>query len=203
MITFETPMTISLILLLALGTFVSVAVLSAAESKPPLATGIDPKFSDTMRPGPEHQQLAKLVGSWEVDCSMRMSPGAPVIESRGSSLFRAILDGRFLQADFSDIYQGQPFTGLSLMGFARASQRYVSTWCDSTSTGFICLQGTSTDDGRTITYVGEMVCPQLGRTTLRQVGTHEQDDRFTLVMYQTPDDQSEFKSMELVYRRRG
>lgn len=192
-------------MLIILAAFAMVsAVLAAAEPRP--ATGakpaLDPRIAEAMQTGPEHQRLARLAGIWDVTCAMWMSPEAPVMESRGSATYRVILDGRFVQADFVGSFQGQRFTGLSLLGYDRAAQRHLSTWCDSMATNLVCLSGTSEDDGRTITYQGEMVCPQLGRTAIRQVETREQDDRFTIVMYQTPVGREEFKSMELTYERR-
>lgn len=195
-------MSLALVILFTLA--VVAGVLAAAEPKfaTDPKTGLDPKIMEAMRPGPEHQRLAQLAGSWDVDCAMWMSPEAPVMQSRGTANYRVILDGRFVQADFSGSFQGQPFNGLSFLGYDRASKRYISTWCDSMATGFVCLSGTSEDDGRTIIYTGEIVCPQLGRTAVRQVETREQDC-FTIVMYQTPErGGGEFKSMELTYQRR-
>jgi hypothetical protein len=195
-------MSLTLVILFALA--VVSGVLAAAEPKPATdpKTGLDPKVLESMQPGPEHQRLATLAGAWDVTCSLWMSPEAPAMQSRGSATYRVILDGRFVQADFTGSFQGKPFTGLSLLGYDKAAKRHISTWCDSMATNFVCLSGTSTDDGRTITYRGEMICPQLGRTEMRQVETREQDDRFTIVMYQTPEGRGEFKSMELTYQRR-
>lgn len=197
----ETIMSIAFCILIMLTIGSAVAVLFAAEPKSDSSSGIDPAVAESMQPGPEHRQLTTLVGRWNVTCSMWMSPTAPVMQSNGSANFQPILNGRFLQMDFKGTFQGQVFTGLGMMGYDRAAKRYISTWCDSISTSFLFLQGTCSDAGRTITYTGDMVCPQLGHTAVRQVETHENADRFTLVMYQTPDGGKEFKSMELTYQR--
>ena len=93
-------MTISLITLITIAALVALSALWAAEPKPAYAPGMDPKIMEAMQPGPEHQQLGKVAGSWDVSCSMWMYADAPVMESQGRSVFRTILDGRFLQADF-------------------------------------------------------------------------------------------------------
>lgn len=195
-------MSISLIILLSLAALMIHSVLAAADSKSAAAPAMDPKVMEAMQPGPEHQQLAKLVGTWNVACSMWMKPDAEATQSKGTCVFRHILDRRFVQGDFSGSFMDKPFNGLAIIGYDRAAKRYVSTWCDSMATSFVCLKGTSSDNGRTITYAGDMVCPQQGPTTVRQVETHDSDSRFSLVMYQTPEGGKESKSMELVYTRR-
>jgi hypothetical protein len=179
---------------------VAMMTLPAAEERPP---GFDPKVMELMKPGPEHQQLAKLAGTWDVSCRMWMKPDAPALESKAVAVATTLFDGRFVQSEFKGAFMGQPFTGVSTMGYDRPAKHYASTWCDSMGTGITYLTGTSSDGGKTITYLGDMVCPEDGKSSLiRQVETHQSDDRFTLVMYQTKDGK-ESKTMELAYTRRN
>lgn len=172
---------------------------SSSAGKP----AIDPKVAECMKPGPEHQQIGKVVGEWDVACTMWMQPGQPPSKSTGSNTFTAKHDGRFIKGQFTGSFAEQPLTGHTTNGYDRAAKRYFTTWCDSMGTGFVYLTGTSNDQGKSITYSGEMVCPVSGPLSVRQVETHQTDDRFTIDMYQTPKSGGqESKSMELAYTRR-
>jgi hypothetical protein len=191
----------------ALGLPIGFAIAYAVQPKSadrPASTGApDPAFLELMGPGPEHQQIAKVAGTWNVDCTMWMKEGEDPIESTGLAIFTPMFDGRFVNCEYKGTFMGQPFHGRSTLGYDRAAKRYFTTWHDSMATGFTYLSGTSSDGGRTIVYTGESVCPQQGPINLRQVETHESDDRFTLTMYQTPQGGGkETKAMELVYVRK-
>lgn len=177
--------------------------MSSSSPQSSAQPAMDPKAAECMKPGPEHQQIGKVVGEWDVACTMWMQPGQPPSRSTGSQTFAAKHDGRYIKGRYTGSFEGQPFTGHTTNGFDRAAGRYFTTWCDSMGTGFLYLTGTSSDGGKTITYSGEMVCPLLGPLSVRQVETHLTDDRFTIDMYQTPKDTGkEFKAMELSYTRR-
>lgn len=178
--------------------FAATSAVSAADQQP---TGLDPKIMEAMKPGPEHQQVAKLAGTWDVACRFWMTPDAPPTETRGVNIFRTVFDGRFVEGEFTATLMGQPFTGRSVAGYDRGAKHYVSTWYDSMGTGINRLTGPSSDGGKTITYTGDMVCPKDGKVQVREVETHQSDDRFTIVMYQTKDGKEQ-KTMELAYTRR-
>lgn len=161
----------------------------------------DPKVMELMKPGPEHQQLAKLAGTWNLTCKFWMAPDAPPMETQGTMTIKAVFDGRFVAGEFTSTMHGQPFNGRSLNGYDRSAKEYVSIWYDSMGTGATRLSGQSSDGGRTITYAGEMTCPIQGHVQLKQVETHQSDDRFTLIGYQTKDGKEQ-KTMELVYTRK-
>src|SRR5688572_28248554 len=132
----ESPMSFTRLLLItpALMALLSLSVLPAADDK---SGAPDAKAMELIKPGPEHQQLAKLVGTWDVACKMWMQPDAPPVDSKGSETFTTVFEGRFLQAKFEGSMMGQPFTGYSTMGYDRSAKRYVTTWHDSISTGLM------------------------------------------------------------------
>ena len=183
-----------------LATAVLASPLGAAEEG--AQPGMDPAAMERMQPGPEHQKLAKLAGTWDVAGKFWMSPEASPVETKGTATFETIFDGRFLEEEYQGEWMGQPFTGKATIGYDRAAKPYVSTWIDSMSTGLMAMRGTPSADGKTITYTGEMVCPMDGkRCQMRQVETMRSDDRFTFEMFQTKDGK-EAKCMELTYTRK-
>lgn len=183
---------------------VALAIAYAVKPKPANADRdpFAPEALELMRPGPEHERLGKLAGTWSVDCTMWLAPGEDPVESTGRAVFSPVFDGRFVQCEFTGSFMGRPFHGRSTLGYDRVARQYFTTWHDNMATGFIYLTGTSDDGGRTITYTGESVCPRSGPISVRHIERHGSDDRFTLEMYQRPrNGGAETKNMELVYVR--
>src|SRR5258705_7675062 len=62
-------------------------------------------------PGPEHAEMAKLVGKWNVSSEWIMAPGATPQTSTGTSEFKTMFDGRYLVQDHSSTGAMGPFKG--------------------------------------------------------------------------------------------
>ena len=183
-------------LVLALAASAAIAADQGAGS----AAGQMPDMA-LMQPGAEHQQLAKLAGTWDVKVTMWMEPGKPPMESKGTSKMEMILDGRYLRQDFTGDFMGQPFMGIGFEGYDRIKKAYTSTWMDSMSTSSMHMDGTSSDNGKTITYSGECSCPmEKTQIPMRSVTTVSDDNAFTVTMFATRGGK-EAKSMELRYTR--
>ncbi|MBA3686320.1 MAG: DUF1579 domain-containing protein [Planctomycetes bacterium] len=176
--------------------------LAAADDAKTMPPGMDPAAMEMMKPGPEHQMLAKRAGTWDVACKMWMMPDAPAQESKGTAKTTVILDGRYIQDDFTGEFMGQPFKGMGLTGYDRQEKKYYSTWVDSMSTSMMQMTGTSEDNGKTVTTTGECMCPMAKeKIAFRQVEKHTSDDAFTVEMYKTVNGK-ESKCMELAYTRK-
>jgi hypothetical protein len=161
------------------------------------------KMMELMKPGPEHQQMAKMVGSWDVDGKMWMDPKAPPTDSKGTAQFSAIFDGRYIRQDFQGSMMGMPFTGIGIDGYDRGQKLYTTVWIDSMSTSTFTCTGTASADGKTITYTGDMWCPQTnGMIKSRSVMTLISDSEMTFEMFVTMNGHED-KSMELHYHRKA
>ena len=101
-------------------------------------------------PGEPHMLLASRVGSWSTKSRHWMEPEKPPMEFTGSCERKMILDGRFLQEEFSGEMMGKPFSGIGVIGYDNQSKKYVSSWMDSMSTGIYFFEGTASEDGRSI-----------------------------------------------------
>ncbi len=155
--------------------------------------------------GVEHAALAKAVGEWDVQSSMWMAPAAPAMSSKGTATFTLVLEGKWLRQEFKGEMMNKPYMGIGLSGYDALSKVYVATWFDNFSTGMQPMTGTSTDNGKTITYTSEMpLCPMTGGSVnMRSVLVADSADKMTFTMYSTPKGQSEHKSMELIYTRKN
>jgi len=153
-------------------------------------------------PGEPHQQLASLAGSWTTNTKEWMEANKPPMESSGSVEMKTLLDGRFLQQEFTGEMMGQPYSGIGISGYDNLRKRYVSTWMDSMGTGIFRMEGTAGDDGKTITLKGQHDVPGGGHMTHRAVWKLVDANTQTFEMYGTHGHGKEMKMMEITYMRK-
>src|SRR6476620_9712398 len=98
-------------------------------------------------PGEPHKQLENLAGSWTTKTKEWMEPGKPPMESTGSAEMKMLLDGRFLQQEYSGQMMGQAFSGLEIIGYDNLRKRYITTWMSTMGTSIFIMEGTASADG--------------------------------------------------------
>ena len=190
----------------------SLAVTVAAQDKTPAKQqpAADPQMQAMIEamerfgtPGPEHRRLIEGVGTWDVEAKSWMDPAAPPITSKGTSVQRAILGGRYVQYDFEGEMMGSPFGGFGLSGYDRYNKKYVSLWLDTWGTGFYLTEGTCDAEGKVCTETGTWDDYTTGtKMKVKEVYTHISRDRFTMEMFVVQPDGKEMRTMELTYTRR-
>ena len=153
-------------------------------------------------PGEPHQLFASLVGSWTTHTKEWMEPGKPPMESTGTADMKMLLDGRFLQQEFTGDMMGQPYSGIGTSGYDNLRKRYVSTWIDSMGTGIFIMEGTASADGKTITLKGGHDEPGGGHMTHRAVWKIVDNNNQTFDMFGTHRGGKETKMMEIIYTRK-
>lgn len=158
-----------------------------------------PEFS----PGPNHKMLEPFVGEWKAVVKFWMEPGAEPSQSEGSASARMIMDGRWLQEDFTGDFAGMPFKGMGMTGYDPFKKKYVSTWIDSMSTTMMTQEGAVDSDGKVFTYTGKSFDPFMNmETTTKTVLTVDSHDQHTMKMYMITPDGAEMQTMEIVYTRK-
>jgi len=158
-------------------------------------------YKQLATPGEPHKQLAGLAGSWETRIKEWMEPGKPPMESTGTAEMKVLLDGRFLQQEYSGSMMGRPYSGIGVTGYDNLRKKYVSTWMDSMGTGIFTMEGAASADGKTITLKGQHAQPGGGVMTHRAVWTIEGNTQ-TFDMYGTHGKGKEMKMLEIVYTRK-
>lgn len=153
-------------------------------------------------PGAPHRHLASLAGSWTTRTRAWMEPGKPPMEGTGTCEQRMILEGRYLQQEYTGEMMGSPFTGINVIGYDNHTEKYVSTWIDSMSTGIYYFQGTASADGRTITQEASYDDPVRGPMVWRSVTKIVDDSTVEYEMFLTPKGGREEKMMEMTISRR-
>ena len=153
-------------------------------------------------PGAPHKFLAKMEGSWNAKTKIWPEHGKPPIESSGTSEQKMLFGGRFLQQEFTGEMMGSPFTGIGITGYDNGSNKYVSTWMDSTGTGILYFEGTAGTDGKTFTQENRHNDPVRGPMTYRSVTRIVDEDTHVFEMYSTIAKGKEEKTMEITYTRK-
>jgi len=181
------------------------ASLSIAKEKK--TTRKDPQammeeYKKLATPGEPHKQLASLAGSWTTKTKEWMEPGKPPTEATGTAEMRMVLDGRFLQQEYSSTMMGQPYSGIGTTAYDNLRKKYVTTWIDSMGTGIFTMEGTGSPDGKTITMKGQHPKPDGGQMTHRAVWKIVDDNTQIFEMYGTHDHGKEMKMMEIAYTRK-
>ena len=153
-------------------------------------------------PGAPHKLLASLAGTWTTRTKAWMEPDKPPTESTGTCEQKMLLDGRYLQQEYTGEMMGSPFTGINLIGYDNHTRKYVSTWIDSMSTGIYYFEGTASADGKTITQESSYDDPVRGPMVWRSVTRIVDDNTLEYEMYITPKGGKEEKAMEMTVARK-
>jgi len=159
-------------------------------------------WTEYMTPGPMHEILAKGTGEWTSDIKMWMDPSQPPTESKGSSVVKSILGGRYFEGIHTSSWNGMEMNGRDLTGYDNAKQKFFNTWIDNFGTGIMYLEGTYDEGTQTYTYTGNSVDPLSKKDVpVKQIIKIIDDDHQYMEMYMTENGQ-EFKTMEINFTRK-
>jgi len=100
-------------------------------------------------PGPEHEHLKKLEGTWNAKIKMGDT------ESPATATYKMECGGLWLTSDFRGEFDGQKFQGRGVDGYDPEKKKYVSVWVDSMSTRPMLLEGTYDKEKKTMTMTGD------------------------------------------------
>jgi hypothetical protein len=171
----------------------------------PAPSGEKKETPDPSAPGPEHKVLERLVGSYDAKVKLFFEPGKLPEESLGTMKRKMLFGGRYLQEEFEGKMGDMPFTGMGLIGYDKFRKKYVVSWIDSMSTGFMTSDGSYDAAKRTFTYRSDDVDPVTGmKMKGRDLLRLDSDDQQTFEMYRQPVEEGaqEIKVLEIIYTRR-
>jgi hypothetical protein len=146
-------------------------------------------------PGPEHEALKKLEGTW--NAKMKMGD----TESAATATYKMVCGGMWLMSDFEGSFGDQKFSGHGMDSYDPDKKKYVSVWVDSMSARPMILEGTHDKEKKTSTMTGEAMGPD-GKMAKHKIVTHmSDDDHMGFTMYIVADGQ-ETKVMTIEYTRK-
>lgn len=184
----------------------SALALPAHGAEPAPAPAMTPEQQKMMEtymraaaPGPEHERLAKMAGTWKLVITDYSGP-TPA-DDEGTAVYTVGLGGRVLTQSVTSSMNGMPFQGMGIEGYDNVGKKYWSVWNDSLSTGPMIAWGTC-DGAGSCSYEGSVNDPMTGkpakvRMTLRADGA----DRRIFEFYGTGPDGKEAQMMRIVYTR--
>ena len=147
-----------------------------------------------------HTHMKEMVGVWDGVLTAEME-GMPAFESKGVMTNELVMGGRFLRGTWEGEMMGEPYTGVSLMGYSGLDGEYQGIWYDSTANQISYTTGGQADDS-TIEMHGEETDPTTGMTLKYKDVLHRKDSdhsSFTRT-YITP--MGEMKAFTIEYTRR-
>jgi len=161
------------------------------------------KWMEYATPGEVHKMLAKDNGVWTSEITSWMAPDSPAVKSMGTAVNTMILGGRYQQSVHKSTFFGQPFEGISTLGYDNAKKTLISSWVDNMGTGMMIMEGTWDDKTKSVTSKGKMVDPTTGKDVeVREVWKWIDDNNQLMEMYCTAHGKKEYKNMEIRLTRK-
>ncbi|MGH7128795.1 MAG: DUF1579 domain-containing protein, partial [Planctomycetaceae bacterium] len=163
------------------------------------AEALQKAFEQYAKPGPQHEELKALVGTWDTEMTL-FTPGEPQT-SKGTAEFKFLLGGRYLEQTFRGKVAGEDFEGRGWTGYDNAKKKYVSVWIDSMGTGISQSEGQYDNESGQFVEIGETTS-SMGTMKIKSVTKPMGDDKLLLTMYWVQDGGKEQKMMEVTYTRK-
>jgi Protein of unknown function (DUF1579) len=145
------------------------------------------------KPGPEHELLKKMEGTWEATTK------AGGMESKGTMTYKMALGGLWLMSKFEGEFAGQKFEGHGMDTYDTMKKKFVGIWADSMSTSPLVMEGTYDKAKKTQTMTGEG--PGMDGKPARYKTVTEMKDDDNMVFHLYMGDAKE-PMMTITYKRK-
>ena len=162
------------------------------------------KILEASTPGQAHKLLDGFVGTWDATTSIWMEgPDKPPAVSKGTTTFRWILGGRFLQEEATGEMMGQPYSGLGIIGYDNMNKKYTIVWVDNSSTATFTADGTADQGNKVFTFYGKMDEPITGEhgKTVKYVMRLAGKDNHVFEIYDLSRPDPNSRMVEISYTR--
>ncbi len=151
-------------------------------------------------PGPEHELLRSLVGTWDAVLIARDPSGT---EQRTTGTRTTVEHAGFHTVDnFQGTFMGLAMSGQGMNGYCTVRKQYFTLWTDSMTSSPLLLFGSFDAATRTLTMSGE--CFGLSGTLepCRSVTRLVDDDHVTWTLLGPGPDGAEARHLSIEYTRR-
>lgn len=145
------------------------------------------------KPGPEHEVLKKLEGTW--DTTMK----AGGMEFKGTVTYKMEVGGLWLVSNLESDLGGQKFFGKGLDSYDTNKKKYVGIWVDSMSTSPMMMEGNYDKAKKSMTMSGEGPGMDGKPTKYKSVTVMPDDDTINMQMYMGDGKEPAFT---IVYKRK-
>lgn len=155
-------------------------------------------------PSDVHKMIASWDGVWTTETTMWMDPKAPPSKSMAVATNRMVMDGRYQETTYKGEFMGMPFNGKGTLAYDNARKVFNSTWIDNMGTGMMFLEGTWDEATKTINLKGKSTDPMTKASMdVRETFTIVDANTQRMEMFSNGMDGKEFKTMEIVFKRKN
>jgi hypothetical protein len=158
------------------------------------------------KPTPEHQRLAKEVGTWDATMKTWMGgPNAEPLVSKGVEVVKLMPGGLWLLSEYDGKFGDMDFHGSGHSGYDTKKKKYVFTWVDSIETEILLMEGEYDSDTQTLTMHAKGTDPAGRPYEMKTTTKFEGDDTrvFTMLMKSEETKGELVKVMEITYKKRS
>src|SRR6266478_3305581 len=106
------------------------------------------------KPGPEHDVLKQMEGTWEYTLKMG-GDAKDAKESKGTTTSKMELGGLWLVSNHEGDFGGMKFQGKGMDTYDAAKKKYLGVWADSMGTYPMLTEGTYDKVKKTLTMTSE------------------------------------------------
>ena len=145
------------------------------------------------KPGPEHEVLKQLVGTW--DTTMKFGGG----EAKGVVTAKMDLGGMWMVSSLESELFGQKYFGKGMDSYDATKKKYIGIWVDSMSASPMVMEGDYDKAKKTLTLAGQG--PGMDGKPTKYKSTSEFTDENTMNFTMYMGDQKE-PAFSIVYKRR-
>jgi len=160
-------------------------------------------WTDYATPSKAHEMLAKDSGTWDAELTFWSPDNPQEMKSTATVTYKMIMGGKYQEGNYSGDMFGMPFEGKGTVAFDNATEEFVSTWIDNMGTGMMVTRGKYDEATKTSTFHGEMVDPVTKKAKkVKEIITYIDDNNQKMEMFDVLEDGKEFKSMQVVSKRK-
>ena len=159
-------------------------------------------WRQAMTPGPQHAEMAKMVGEFNMTVKSYMEPGGEPDVTTGTASRKMIMGGRYLEETVTGTVMGEPFEGRGLTGYNNVTGKWWGIWLDNMSTGISLSDGEWDFEKGVGVFYGDYINPLTKEIeeTRGLVTQLDGGDELMEMFMITPT--GEYKSMEILYERK-
>lgn len=161
--------------------------------------------SPVPKPTPEHERLAKGVGTWDATIkSWMQGPQSEPSVSKGVETAKLMPGGLWILSEFHGKFGEMDFHGQGQTGYDPGKKKYIGTWVDSMSPTIMIMEGDFDPQTHTMTMTSKGVGPSGKPYDAKMVEVHKDKDSRVFTMSMKSDETGgEFvKMMEISYLKR-
>lgn len=154
-------------------------------------------------PGLAHKMMADENGTWTATMTFWEDEKATPEVYTSTAQARMVLSGHYQEVTYEGTMMGMPFQGKSTLAYNNKTGEYTSTWIDNMATGMMVTKGHYDEPVKAIKLSGVMADPITGKDIkVREVYTFVDPNTRKLETFDTKEGKKEFKSMEIVLKRK-